>query len=119
MAQYEAERAEAIEVAHKAMISSYIGGPPKLRGDAERMVAALIKAGWTPPAEPAIEHAVQMSGGGMNVRADYPELEEVAPLAEWIGHRYSVDRTKVYRRRIVVVVDDWAEVPKEERGGRG
>ncbi|MFC3516931.1 hypothetical protein ACFORO_42690 [Amycolatopsis halotolerans] len=32
------------------MTSSYIGAtPPGLRGDADRMVAALINAGWTPP----------------------------------------------------------------------
>jgi hypothetical protein len=51
--QYERERDEAIEIAHKAMVSSYIGPPPKLRGDAERMVAALLKAGWTPPNDDA------------------------------------------------------------------
>lgn len=48
--QYERERAAAIVVAHKAMASSYIGAPPPdLRGDADRMVGALLKAGWTPP----------------------------------------------------------------------
>ena len=53
IARYEQEYAAGVEIAHKAMISSYIGPPPKLRGDAERMVAALLVAGWTPPAPPA------------------------------------------------------------------
>jgi hypothetical protein len=74
------------------------------------MIAALIKAGWTPPAETITEHAVRMSGGGYHTRADYPELERIAPLAQWIEHRYNIDHTKVYRRRIIVV-EDWTEVP--------
>lgn len=45
--QYAAERDEAIEIAHRAMLAGYQGPPPKLRGDAERMVA-LICAGWVP-----------------------------------------------------------------------
>lgn len=48
--RYEAERTRAIEIAPHAMTRTYIGSPPKLRGDAERMVTALIEAGWTPPA---------------------------------------------------------------------
>lgn len=56
--QYERERAEAVELAHRAMLTSYIGGPPPgLRGDADRMVAALLKAGWTPPGESILETA--------------------------------------------------------------
>ncbi|WP_290055651.1 hypothetical protein [Amycolatopsis solani] len=56
--QYERERAEAVELAHRAMLTSYIGAPPPgLRGDADRMVAALLKAGWTPPGELTAEHA--------------------------------------------------------------
>lgn len=56
IAQFERERAEAVELAHRAMLTSYIGGPPAgLRGDADRMVAALIKVGWTPPGERTTE----------------------------------------------------------------
>jgi hypothetical protein len=56
--QYERERAEAVDAAHRAMLTSYIGAPPPgLRGDADRMVAALLKAGWTPPGAPTTEHA--------------------------------------------------------------
>lgn len=56
--QYERERAEAIDIAHRAMRSSYIGAPPPgLRGDADRMVAALLAAGWTPPGAQATEYA--------------------------------------------------------------
>ncbi|MFI6304292.1 hypothetical protein ACIBCH_20675 [Amycolatopsis thailandensis] len=56
--RYERERTEAIELAHRAMLTSYIGGPPPgLRGDADRMVAALLKAGWTPPGDTVVENA--------------------------------------------------------------
>jgi hypothetical protein len=61
--------------------------------------------------EPVTEHAVEMSGGGMHVRWDDPEMERIYPLAQWIpaqqrhgGH--------VWRRRIIVV-EDWSEVPSE------
>jgi len=73
IAQYERERAGAVELAHRAMATSYIGTPPPgLRGDADRMVAALLKAGWTPPGEPIVEHAVRDSGGNMSVRNPHP-----------------------------------------------
>lgn len=56
--EYERERADAVEVAHRAMLTSYIGAPPPgLRGDADRMVAALLKVGWTPPGESILKHA--------------------------------------------------------------
>lgn len=56
--EYEQERAAAIEIAHCAMATSYIGAPPaNLRGDADRMVAALLKAGWTPPGATTVETA--------------------------------------------------------------
>lgn len=110
-AQYERERADAVEVAHRAMLTSYIGTPPAgLRGDADRMVAALIKAGWTPPGESTTEHAVRMSGGGMHVRTSDPEVERIYPLAEWIATRQR-DGDKIFRRR-VIVVEDWTEVPR-------
>lgn len=55
---YERERAEAVELAHRAMLTSYIGAPPAgLRGDADRMVGALLKAGWTPPSDAVVENA--------------------------------------------------------------
>lgn len=58
-----------------------------------------------------VEHAVQMSGGDMCVRVDDPAVERIYPLDQWIEHRYSIDRTKVYRRKIIVV-EDWTEVPR-------
>lgn len=92
IAQYERERADAIEIAHKAMATSYIGAPPaNLRGDADRMVAALIKAGWTPPSETVVESKYldyhHIPGGTMD------------------------DEPIEYRRR-VIVVEDWSEVPR-------
>lgn len=108
--QYERERADAIEIAHKAMTSSYIGPPPKLRGDAERMVAALIKAGWTPPSGHVTEHAIRMSGGSMQVRNPHPEIERIYPLAEWIEAQQR-NGGKVHRRKIVVV-EDWTELTR-------
>lgn len=53
------------------------------------------------------EYAIMMPSGAMQVRN--PDLERVYPLAEWIEHRQRVDRTTVYRRRIIVV-EDWTEV---------
>ena len=52
------------------------------------------------------EYATMMSGGGMHVRWDDPEVERIYPLAEWIPLG-----GKVYRRR-VIVVEDWEEVPQ-------
>lgn len=54
------------------------------------------------------EHAQEMSGGGMHVRYEHPEIESIYPLADWIrsGQRFG---GKVYRRRIVVV-EDWTEI---------
>lgn len=72
------------------------------------VVAALLKAGWTPPSEPVTEHAVRMSGGAMEVRN--PDSEPIYPLQEWIPAMQTVHRTRVYKRRIIVV-DDWTEVP--------
>lgn len=112
IAQFEAERAAAVELAHRAMATSYIGAPPaNLRGDADRMVAALLKAGWTPPGGAVVEHAIGMSGGSMQIRPTYPEVERVYPLAQWIPD-HQRDGGKVYKRR-VIVVDDWTEVPRD------
>lgn len=57
-----------------------------------------------------VEHAIQMSGGGMQVREDFPELEDVYPLDKWIkgNQRFG---GKVYTRTIVVI-EDWHEVPE-------
>ena len=57
------------------------------------------------------EHATMMSGGGMHVRIDLPEVEDIYPLAEWIEHNQRFGG-KVYRRRIIVV-EDWAEVESQ------
>lgn len=109
IAQFERERAEAAELAHRAMLTSYIGKPPPiLRGDADRMVAALLKAGWTPPGGTVVEHAEQYTSGAMLVR--YPEIEHVYPLAEWITDQQR-HGGRIFKRR-VIVVDDWTEVPR-------
>ena len=55
------------------------------------------------------EHAIEMSGGSMQIRADYDGRERVYPLAQWIPD-HQRDGGKVYKRR-VIVVDDWTEVP--------
>lgn len=109
IAQYEQERADAIDIAHRAMATSYIGAPPaNLRGDADRMVAALLKAGWTPPGGTVVEHGLLMSGGGVHVRAD--DIEHVYPLADWIEHHKRQGAQVMCRR--VIVVEDWSEVPR-------
>lgn len=60
--------------------------------------------------EPVVEHAVRMSGGDMQVRNGGAHIERIYPLAEWICGQQRFGG-KVYRRTIVVV-DDWAEVPR-------
>ncbi len=59
--------------------------------------------------EPVVEHAIQMSGGGMHVRNQDPEIERIFPLADWIVSHQRFGG-KVYRRT-VIVVEDWTEVP--------
>jgi hypothetical protein len=61
--------------------------------------------------EPVTEHAVEMSGGGMHVRWDDPEMERIYPLAQWIPDQQR-HGGHVWRRRIIVV-EDWSEVPSE------
>lgn len=53
------------------------------------------------------EYALLMSGGGMHVRNDHPEVERIYPLADWIRHQQQ-DGARVFRRE-VVVVSGWAE----------
>lgn len=53
------------------------------------------------------EHAIQMSGGSMQVRPD--DIEHIYPLAEWIED-YQRYGGKVFTRK-VIVVEDWHEVP--------
>ena len=60
--------------------------------------------------EPVTEHGLLMSGGGMQVRNDAPEIEKIYPLEEWIVHNQRFGG-KVYRRR-VIVVEDWEEVAR-------
>jgi hypothetical protein len=56
------------------------------------------------------EYAQLMSGGGYHVRNSDPEIEAIYPLAEWIVHSQRFGGM-VYRRT-VIVIEDWAEVPK-------
>lgn len=63
-------------------------------------------------AKPVVEHAILMSGGGMQVRNGDPEIERIYPLAQWIRGQQRFGGM-VYRRT-VLVVEDWAEVPREE-----
>lgn len=52
------------------------------------------------------EHAVEMTGGGMHVRAE--GLERVYPLDQWVADRQR-QGARVRRRR-VIVIEDWTEV---------
>jgi hypothetical protein len=52
---HEAQREALADAIHKRMTSSYIGAPPpKLRGDAERAVWAVIHERWQPPVTDAL-----------------------------------------------------------------
>ena len=69
---HEREREKLADAIHKRMVSSYIGAPPpKLRGDAERAVWAVIHEGWQPPPSEALidhvwrkAHALEMACNG-------------------------------------------------------
>jgi hypothetical protein len=55
------------------------------------------------------EYGVIMSGGGVQVRPNDPVLDRHVPLDQWIDAERNVNRTRVVRRR-VIVIDDWEEV---------
>jgi len=57
------------------------------------------------------EYGVIMSGGGVHVRPNDPVIDRVAPLDQWIAAERNVNRSRVVRRR-VLVLDDWEEVSK-------
>lgn len=57
-----------------------------------------------------VEHAVEMSGGGMHVRWEGAEKEY--PLSQWIPAKRRCGG-KVYRRKILVV-EDWVEVSSDD-----
>lgn len=106
IAQFEQEREEAIAAAHKAMSSSYIGKPPpNLRGDADRMVAALLKLGWTPPGGTVTEIGERDHLGEMKVwepeDSDYPHNNRIMRSLRMGGRPM---------RRKVIVVEDWSPV---------
>lgn len=75
-------------------------------GVAEAVLDALGKV----QSDPVVEHAIMMSGGGMQIRSDDPEIEAEYPLARWIPNQQKFGGT-VYRRT-VTVVEDWQEVPR-------
>lgn len=58
--------------------------------------------------EPVVEHAILMSGGGMQVRPDDDRTNDVYPLAEWICGKQRFGG-RVFTRTIIVV-EDWREV---------
>lgn len=78
----------------------------------EAAAGQLLKRGYRLSADPVdeivAEHALEMSGGGMHVRAD--GLDEVYPLDQWIADQQR-HGARVHRRR-VIVVDDWTKVPR-------
>ena len=58
---------------------------------------------------PVVEYGEQMRGGGYHLRSLGEHVEAVYPLTRWI---HDQQRTGVVvSSRIVIVVDDWREVP--------
>jgi hypothetical protein len=59
---HEAQREALADAIHKRMTSSYIGAPPpRLRGDAERAVWAVIHEGWQPPVtDELVDHMTRL-----------------------------------------------------------
>jgi hypothetical protein len=58
--------------------------------------------------EPIVEHAIEMSGGGMHIRNGDPEIDRIFPLADWVESHQRFGG-KVWSRT-VIVVEDWHEV---------
>jgi hypothetical protein len=75
----------------------------------------ILDAAALPIAGIVTEHAQLMSGGGYHVRNADPEIEKIYPLREWIRHSQRFGG-QVYRRK-VIVVRDWAKVPKRRQDG--
>lgn len=81
---HEAQREALADAIHKRMTSSYIGAPPpKLRGDAERAVWAVIHEGWQPPVTETLIDHVWRKANGLDVAANgYPRIARGD--VEWI-----------------------------------
>lgn len=60
--------------------------------------------------DPIIEHAIMMSGGGMQVRNNADHVNQIFPLPDWIRSQQRFGG-KVYTRK-VIVVEDWTEVER-------
>lgn len=59
--------------------------------------------------EAVTEYGTVMSGGGVHIRPNNPVVDRAAPLAQWIDAERNINRTRVVRRRIIVL-DEWEEV---------
>lgn len=54
--------------------------------------------------EPVVEHAIEMSGGGMHIRNDDAEIDRIWPLADWIKSHQRFGG-HVWRRTVRVIED--------------
>lgn len=81
---HEAQREALAAAMHKRMTSSYIGAPPpKLRGDAERAVWAVIHEGWQPPVTDALVDHVWRKANRLDVETNgWPRITRGD--VEWI-----------------------------------
>lgn len=81
---HEAQREALAAAIHKRMTSSYIGAPPpKLRGDAERAVWAVIHEGWQPPVTDVLVDHVFRKANALEMECNgWPRIDRGD--VEWI-----------------------------------
>lgn len=129
VAQYAAERDDLAAAIHKAMASSYIGPPrPMLLGDADRAVAAVLAAGWRPPAEGAVEEFDEWRLTGWpqsgNAGLGSPPYDFIARTREHIEAvrvvwaktqtgEYDWRDAKLVRRHVTITRAPWVDVDDE------
>jgi hypothetical protein len=104
---------EAVQRAAEVMLRQYesqYDAPHLTWRDFADSAREILDAAAAAPAGIVTEHAQLMSGGGFHVRNADPEIEKIYPLREWIRHGQRFGG-QVYRRKVIVVTD-WAKVPR-------
>lgn len=83
---HEAQREALADAIHRRMTSSYISAPPpRLRGDAERAVWAVVHEGWQPPVTDAlVDHVAKVWHVVFSTCQDCPGWASHRDEIEWI-----------------------------------
>jgi len=59
---------------------------------------------WREGVGEVAEYGLLMSGGGVHIRCDDPEVERIYPTRQWAGNEIRTGG-HVYRRRIILIED--------------